>query len=179
MTADTSQDVAPWRYKLQAVLVLLTGVVGAIAGAVLVFFDYRNNSEFNSYQSAAQRARPADALNADKCRYVGPATVTETTLQSVLSVDVTFAGLPGHAFVATFPTGREPDQQSLRTGATVSAELWNGLVTEVAGVKSVQDPEFLPKNFAPASWGLLVAGAGFAVVTALTLVRRAWSLPPG
>lgn len=142
---------------------------------VVIYFDVHNSAELRAYQSSGLCSAPADALTSDTCLYRGQATVTGTTQQSTLAVNLTFGTLPGQTFVATFPSDRQPDPASLATGATAPAELWNGVVTEYAGVKSVEHPDFFPQHIAPIGGLLVVVGAGL-IVWAFTLVRRAWRL---
>lgn len=139
----------------------------------MIYFDVRNSAELRAYQSSGECASATDALSMDTCRYEGTATVTSTSQQSTLAVDLTFPSLPGQTFVATFPSDREPDPSALATGATAPAELWNGEVTQYAGVKSVQHPDFLPQNLAGIGGILVVVGVGL-IVWAFTLVRKAW-----
>jgi hypothetical protein len=167
-------DPRPWNIKLQGAMMLFAGLVGVVAGAALVFFDYRNSAELRAYQSAAQCQAATDAVTTDTCLYSGQATVAGTSRGSTLSVDLTFASLPGRAFTATFPADREPPATALESRGTGQAELWNGLVTRYAGANSVQNPEYLPKNLTPAGLILLVVGlsaTGYAVLR----VRQAWA----
>jgi hypothetical protein len=172
LTASASTGEAPWRAKLQAGLLLLIAVAGTVMGAVAVYMDYRNSADLRAYQSAGTCSVAADALSSDSCRYMGNATVTATSQQSKLSMTLTVEGLRGHSFVATFPFSREPAASYLADGATAPAELWNGTVTQFAGVKSAENPEFLPK-LALAGWILVVVGLGL-IGWGVTLARKAW-----
>lgn len=173
MTASTAFAEAPWRAKLQAGLTLFVALAGTALGLAVIYFDARNSAELRAYRSSGECTNAAAALGTETCRYTGTATVVTTTQQSTLAVTLAFSTLPGHTFVATFPSDREPDLSALETGASAPAELWNGEVTKYAGVKSVQDPEFLPQNIA-AIGGLLVAVGTGLIVWAFALVRRAW-----
>jgi hypothetical protein len=125
LTASAGSREAPWRFKLQASITLLVAIVGIATGAILVYFDYRNSGELRAYRSAAVCATASTALTADSCRYTGLATVTASSQQTTLSVSLSFPSLPGHSFVATFPSDREPDAASIGTGAPARAVLWN------------------------------------------------------
>lgn len=174
MTANAGSRERQWRFKLQSSITLFVAIVGVATGVILVYFDYRNSGELRAYRSAATCATASAALTADSCRYTGLATVTASSQQTTLSVSLSFPSLPGHSFVATFPSDREPGAASIGTGATAPAVLWNGEVTEFAGVTSVQDPEYLPSNLAGSGWIMVVIGLGLAA-WAVTLVRQAWS----
>ena len=173
MTASAATSEAPWQAKVQAALTLLFALAGTIVGLVVIYFDVRNSAELHAYQSSGVCASASDALATDTCRYTGAATVTSTAQHSTLEVDLTFSSLPGQTFVTTFPNDREPDPSALAMGASAQAELWNGHVTQYAGVKSVQDPEFLPQNIASIGGLLVIVGVGL-IVWAFTKVRKAW-----
>ncbi|HET7467291.1 MAG TPA: hypothetical protein VFL29_11540 [Candidatus Dormibacteraeota bacterium] len=168
-------EVAQWRYKLQAALVLAVGILGLGAGALLVYFDFRNSGQLRDYRSAGACQAASDALTTDTCKYSGSATVAGTSGQAALSVDLKFDSLPDHTFQVSFPTDREPDSSSLNTGASAPAVLWNGEVTEFAGVSSAENPNYLPQNLALAGWIIVVFGLGVGALSA-PLVRRAWSV---
>lgn len=84
-----------------------------------------------------------------------------------------FSGLPGRSLAAQFATDREPPRGSVTTGSSDTAELWNAHVTKFAGVGTVDDPDYFPKNN-------LVPGIIFALVSVVALywaigfVRIAW-----
>ena len=174
LTGPTSVGEAPWRFKLQSAITLVIAIIGITAGATLVYFDFRNSSELQAYRLAAACATASAALTSDRCLYTGAATVTASSQQTTLALTLSISTLPGNAFVATFPADREPDPSSISAGATANAVLWNGEVTEFAGVKSVQNPEYLPMHLAGVGWIMVVIGLGLAV-WAVRLVRQAWA----
>lgn len=155
--------VARWRLKLQAVLVIAVGIISLISAVALTYFNFRNAGLQSAYRAATACASPSDALAGEGCRYTGDATVTGSSRQTLLSINVRFEGLSGRTFTATFATGREPDAASVSTGAHVTGALWNGHVTRVAGAATTDDPEFLPGNF-------LLAAAVFAVGSLLAFI---------
>lgn len=164
---------APWRAKVQAAGTLLVAAAVTVLGLAAVYSGLHTSAEIQAYQSAGTCAAPADALSGGTCRYTGTGTVTGTSTQSALEVDLTVSSLPGHSFVATFPFNREPDQSALTTGATAPAEVWNGQVTEYAGVKSAQEPEYSVQGLAPIGLGFVIAGL-FVMTWGAYLARQAW-----
>lgn len=155
---------------------LLIAVGGLVAGLLLVYSGIRIGAELSAYRSASTCRSPSDALTGEQCIYTGPATVTGSRRPQKLSVDLAFNSLPGSSFTATFATDREPSQDSVSTGSTVTAELWSGHVTKVAGVGTVDDPDYFAMNN-------LVPGIIFALVSLLAawwgigFVRIAWRTP--
>ncbi len=154
-------------------LLIVIAAAGAGLGAAAIYSDFHTSAEVRAYQSAGTCAAAADSLSTDTCRYLGQATVTGTSQHDHLSVNLSVDSLPGHTFTATFPISREPASSSLSAGATAPAEVWNGQVTEFAGVKSAQDPEFMPQGLALGGVGLVVAGLGL-IAWGVFLARRAW-----
>jgi hypothetical protein len=157
---------APWRAKVQAVIVIVVGCAGLLAGIVLSYFHIRDNAELNAYRTAAVCAAASDALAGETCIYTGPAMVTGSTTTTLLTLNLTFAGISGRSFKADFPTDRKPDAASVTPGANVTAELWNGEITKVASVASTINPEYLPTD-------LLIGGVIFGV---LGLVAIYWGI---
>lgn len=144
-----------------------------ILGLAAIYSDLHTNAEIQAYRSAGTCAAAVDALSGDSCRYVGTGTVTGASQQSALEVDLTVSSLPGHRFAAVFPFSREPVASSLTTGATAPAEVWNGQVTEFAGVKSAEEPEYYVQGLAPIGLGFVIAGLAVMAWGAF-LARRAW-----
>jgi hypothetical protein len=164
---------APWRFKLQSSIGLFVAIVVTCVGAVLIYFDYRNHAVLSAYRSAGSCSTPPEALTGDSCRYAGAATVTGSSRDSALSIDVTFTDLPGHSFTTRFPKSNEPSPAALATGATAQAELWSGHVTRFANVTSADNPERLPLDLAMSGW---IAGSFGLLLTVIctAYVRRAW-----
>ena len=159
MTGPRTPTVAPWRRKLQAVLVILVGVISLGAAAALTYFYVRNTGEMGAYRAAPVCASPSAALTGESCRYTGAVTVAGRSRQTKLSIDLRFDALPDRTFTATFATDREPDTASVSVGAHLTALLWGGHVTSLAGVATTDDPEFLPtSNFLTAAAVFGIAG---------------------
>jgi hypothetical protein len=164
---------APWRAKVQAVIVIIVGCASLLAGIVLGYFHIHDNAELNAYRAAGVCAAASDALAGETCIYTGRATVSASTTTTLLTLNLTFAGISGRSFTADFPTDREPDASSVAQGANVTAELWNGEITKVAGVASTTNPEYLPTE-------LLIGGFIFGVLGLVAIywgigfARKAW-----
>lgn len=166
--------VAPWRLKLQAVLVIAVGVVSLISATVLIYFNFRNAGLQSAYRAATVCASPSDAMGGEGCRYTGAATVTGSSRQNYLTVSVTFDGLSSRTFAAAFGQGREPDPASVSTGAHVTGQLWDGKVKMLAAVATSDDPDLLPhNNFLLAAAFAAVAGL-LAILWGAQFARTAW-----
>src|SRR5579864_5090453 len=166
-------DEAPWRFRLQSAIGLFVAILLTGAGVVLIYFDSHNNAEVKAYLSSASCTTPAAALAGESCRYTGTATVTGSTGQPVISIDVTFSELPGHTFTSTFSDIDEPSAETVFTGATETAELWNGHLTRFANVTTLDNPEKLPLHLALGGWIIAVFGLVLATVC-IVYARRAW-----
>jgi hypothetical protein len=170
--APTTAPSKPWSVGLLAV-----AVAGLATGVLLINSGLRISADVSAYRSASICRSPSDALTAEHCIYTGPATVTGSKRQQKLSVDLVFSGLTGRGFTATFATDREPSGDSLSTGSSVTAALWDGHITKFAAVGTVDDPDYFAMNN-------LVPGIIFALVSLLAtwwgigFVRIAWSTPP-
>ncbi len=167
------QGVAPWRLKLQAVLVIAVGVIGAVAAGALTYFNFRNADLQSAYRAATACALPSDALAGEGCRYTADATVTGSSMSNYLTVSVTFDQLSGRTFTTAFGKGLEPPPELVATGSLVRAELWDGHVTRLAGVATSDDPDLLPGNFLPAAGIGAIVGA-LVIFWGVQFARKAW-----
>jgi len=174
-SAPAGSSEAPWRAKVQAVISILVGCAAVVAGVVGVYFHFHDNAVLDAYRKAATCALAADALTGDGCRYSGAATVTGSSRDTTLSIDLVFAGLEARRFIVSFATDREPAASSITTGATATAELWNGRVTRFAGVSTAVSPENVPDPN-----DLLIGGVVFMLAGAIAtfwgiqFARNAW-----
>jgi len=170
--APTAAPTKPWSVGLLAI-----AVAGLVAGVLLIYSGLRIGADVSAYRAALSCRSASDALTAEHCIYTGPATVTGSTRQQKLSVDLVFSSLTGRDFRATFATNREPPEDSISTGSSVMAELWDGHITKFAAVGTVDDPDYFAMNN-------LVPGIIFALVSLLAtwwgigFVRIAWRTPP-
>ena len=163
---------ASWRAKVQAAIVIIVGVVAMVTGVGLVYAQL-DNAELNAYRAAATCAAAADGLSGESCVYSGSATVTGSSRNTSLSLELAFTGLSGHSFKADFSTDREPDASSIAQGANVTAELWSGKVTRFAGVETVANPERMPAD--RLIGGVVFLGAGLVVIYwGIGFARNAW-----
>jgi hypothetical protein len=170
--APTAAPSKPWSVGLLAI-----AVAGLLAGVLLIYSGLLISADVSGYRSAVSCRSPSDALTAEHCIYTGPATLTGSTRQQKLSVDFVFSGLTRRGFTATFATDREPPANSISTGSSVTAELWDGHITKFAAVGTVDDPDYFAMNN-------LVPGIIFALVSLLAtwwgigFIRIAWRTPP-
>ena len=173
MTRPVAWREAPWRFKLQSALSLAVGLIAVGAGVVGVYLQFQDATEQTAFHSAAACSTPQTAATSPSCSYTGPATITRSHRDVRIYVDLTFAALPGRTFTTSFSTKREPPSNSMSTGVSQTAQLWDGKVTTFAGVPTVDDPDYLPTNQIPAAGVFVVAGLAISIWSTF-LVRRAW-----
>ena len=169
------QREKPWRAKAQAVIAITIGCMSFIAGLLLGFLDYQLSSRLSAYQAAPACAVASDAAMGSSCQYTGSATVTGSSRQTTISIQLAFASIPGRTFTTAFATENEPTAGSVATGAVVTAKLWDGRVTRVGDVDTVDDP-----GNRPSPHGLLLGAAVFGclgilgIVWGIQFARSAW-----
>lgn len=174
MTVSSAGGVAAWRIKLQAAIPVVLGLIGVVVGVVNIVYYAQFNAETSTYQAAATCSSASQAAASDKCKYEGDAKVLSTSRDTRLEVTVSFDALSGRSFSTSFPTANEPAAGTLQAGSTAPAELWNGLVTQLAGKPTVDDPENLPAGqLLPLGLFFGILGAVIFVLGVL-LARRAW-----
>jgi hypothetical protein len=149
-------------------MALVIAGLGLLTCVVLVFFDVRDSGLTSAYRSAPNCSSPSNALNTDSCRFQGPAYVISTSRQTRLEAVVSFDSLPGRNFSTSFPTNDEPDASTLKAGASLAGELWNGKVTRLAGKATVDDPEGYPTS------ALLEIAAFLALLSVPLLAIGVW-----
>ena len=164
---------APANQKFQAVLMIVVGVLGVAAGVLSVLLSLQQDAQVKAYDAATECASALDALGGDSCIYSGSATVTGSSRQRRLMVDITFSSLPGRRFTAGFATDREPPASVTATESAVTAELWNGRVTRFASVATDRNPDYGPKNGWIAGLIILLVGLG-ATAWGAWSARAAW-----
>lgn len=178
MAAQSAVWGASWRNKFQAVLYIAIAVISLISAPVVLYFDRHDAAEISAYNSASVCVAPADAIGSQTCRYEGQANVVSTRRDIRLYAVVAFDSMPGPTISASWPTNTEPDLASLRPGATISAEVWNGKVTKLGGTRTVDSPENVPMGLWELSAFFTILGLPLLVFGGLT-ARSAWRDQPG
>lgn len=173
MAAQPAAWDASSRKKLLAVLVVAIAVLGLISALVLLYLDRHDAAEISAYNSAHVCAAPADAIGSETCRYEGQATVVSTRRDIRLYAVVAFDSMPGRTIGTSWPTDTEPDLALLSPGSTISAEVWNGKITKLAGTRTVDSPENVPMGLWELSAFLAIMGLPLLVFGGLT-ARSAW-----
>lgn len=147
----------------------------AVAGAVavlsvaltgfMVYLSLGYSSRTSAYDSA-QICASARAIA--QCRFIGSAVIQEerNTSANVL-VDLIYSDLPDKKYTAYFAQDSAWSLPRWQPGTSVRAELWNGNVTVLDGVKTLDNPDTLPNS------GLPVA-IFFAVATLILLTGTAY-----
>ena len=82
-------------------------------------------------------------------------------------VDLQFTELADKTYTACFAQESASSVPALQQGAAVTAELWHGNVTIVAGAKTLDNPDTLPTSAAPVT-------IFFAVVTMIVIAGAAY-----
>jgi hypothetical protein len=164
---------ASWRNKVQAVMVISVAVIGLVIGLVALYFDRHDTAEISAYASSSACAAPADAIGSETCRYAGQATLVSTRQDTRLFAVVTFASTPGRTFSTSWPLNTEPDHSTLSPGAAIAAELWNGKITKLGGVRTVDNPQNVPSGLWELTAFFTVLGVPLLVI-GWQLARKAW-----
>jgi hypothetical protein len=128
--------MAALRFVLK--LIVFAGVLGVVIG---IFGYFRAVALVDTYRSASSCASPTDALTSQTCRYRGQARVLSTSSLHGPEARVAFDSLPGRTFHVGWATVGAPDSTLWTVGAAVDAELWDGVVTRLAGKPTGSDPE--------------------------------------
>lgn len=90
-----------------------------------------------------------------------------------LLVDVVFTELRGKTYTGYFPQESESSLPALLQGSVVTAELWQGNVTVVAGAKTLDNPDTLPNSGPPvAAFFAFVTLVAIAILVYLVWVDR-------
>lgn len=162
------------RNKLQAVLVIAICAGGIVFAIVLALNAWRSGMAISAYESAAACASASDAVTSDRCRYDGDATVVSTGRSALLTAVVRFDSVPGRTFSTRFASDSEPAGGALTAGGKAPATLWNGRITRLAGVATVDDPHnsLTSTNLLVAAFVGLLSIAG--VAAGAFMARDAW-----
>lgn len=171
MATEPAPSGAAWRHRAYAVVAFalkVAIVIGLSGGVVSITSYFRQSASIAAYRSASICASPTDALTGEVCRYRGQATLVSTTSHDPVKATVVFDSLPSRTFIASWPVGGAPAITALTVGGAVDAELWDGVVTRIAGKATVGDPEILPATF-------YLQTAAFSVGSSL-LILVIWGL---
>ena len=140
---------------------------------VLASVGQQMGVQLNSYETAPV----CTAQDTSGCRYRGTAGIVSTWQDRYgLEVDVAFAELSGQSVTGLIDQSNLAQWQSWTQGQQVEAEQWHGSLTEIAGLKTKNNPEsWGVSNYGPASWIFGVVSVLLAATFAwwLTLWRRA------
>lgn len=153
-------------------------VIDLVTGLVALYFDRHDAAEISAYNSAGECALPADAIGSETCRYEGRANVVSTRRDTRLFAVVAFDSMPGRTFSTSWPTKLEPDIASLTPGAPIGAEVWNGKITKLGGLRTVDSPENVPMGLWELTAFFTVFGLPLLVFGGLA-ARSAWRDPAG
>lgn len=80
------------------------------------------------------------------CRYGGQAKLVSIRRDKWVSAVVTFDSLPGRLFSTSWAAKAEPDIALLTPGASIDAEVWNGKITKLGGVRTADSPYSVPSG---------------------------------
>jgi hypothetical protein len=151
-----------WRHRAYALLAFVLKVaivIGLSAGVVSIVSYVRHSASIATYRSAGSCPSPTDALSGEGCRYHGAAKVLSTSSHDPYHASVMFDSLPNRTFIAGWPVRGSPDMATLTVGGTVDGELWDGMVTRLAGKATIGDPELLPAAFYLQTTAISVGGS--------------------
>ena len=126
------------------------GVSFVLAVGLTVFMAYfvqSYSSRTSAYDSAPLCS---SAAHISGCRFQGPAQVVRQYLDNGdTAVDLTFPQLGDGTYPALVSPTYMAQWQTWKQGSTITAELWQGVITQVEGVRTRGNPD------APPNLGLL------------------------
>lgn len=141
-----------------AAFVLAVGLTGFMA-----YIDVSYSSQTLAYDSARSCSSTAHVSG---CRYQGPAQVVRQYMDTGgnPALDLTFAQLGAKNYPAVLDKSYTSQWQTWKPGSTITAELWQGVVTKVEGLRTRGNPDALPNlGLFPV---LVFGGAALACVAA-------------
>ena len=164
--------------RVMAVVSLVFGTIGVVAAIGVAILYMLVSGEVDAHNAATSCAAPSEALSVSNCRWVGEAQVVRKyeDQNSRPFVDLSFDDLPGYVFTADFGKGQDADLYMVQQGGSTTAELWHGMVIEVAGVRTGNDYLLVQTRD-----GALALAAFFGVLGLVLVVagavygRRAWA----
>lgn len=157
----------------------LLGLLGIVLpfSAVLTFVLASVGQQMGALLNSYQAAPVCTTQDLSACRYRGTADIRSTWKDKYgLEVDVAFSELSGPAVTGLIDQSNLAEWQSWTQGQQVDAEQWRGSLTEIAGLKTKNNPEsWGVYNYEPAAWISGVATVLLAGIFAwwFTLWRRA------
>jgi hypothetical protein len=165
------------RVPAGAFVVLGLAFIGGVTLAgVFGYLDRMYSKQTAAYDAAAVCSSATEIAD---CRFQGEATIVRkanhTDSSGSFSVDVSFSQLGGKTVTGDLDTAYQLQWQSWQQGATVNAELWQGLLTKVGSVPTLSNPDLLPNA---GSVPVVVFGGGAAAMVVafvwlVSLNRRA------
>ncbi len=166
-----------------------TGLFIALGLAFLGALGSATYSEYLDHDYSLRRAAYdssqvcADAIQITRFRYVGDAQVVSKTMPAQdPRTELKFIELSGLDVTAYLHRTHTAEWNNWEVGTILQAELWQGSVTKVAGVETLDNPHTLPEiGPGPAIiFGAmaLVCGAGIAFYLLLN-IRSARGTPSG
>jgi hypothetical protein len=126
---------------------MFIAVVAAFVLAVgltifMASIDVSYSSQTSAYDSAPSCS---SAAHISGCRFQGQAEVLRQYVDnSNPGVDLTFPELGGGTYPALVSQAYTSQWKSWKQGSMVRAELWNGVITQVGGLKTRGNPDALP-----------------------------------
>lgn len=138
--ARPRQPVAPVAAFIALGLAFLGGVGSTIYTAYL---DHDYSSRRAAYDAAQPCVGPSQIA---KCRYVGDVQVVGKTMPAQdPRVEIKFTQLAGLDVTAYLDRTHTDEWKTWQVGSVLQAELWQGSVTKVAGVETLDNPHNLPE----------------------------------
>jgi hypothetical protein len=141
--------------------------------AFMAYIDLSYSSRTSAYDSAPTCSSPAQISG---CRFQGPAQVVRQYMDNGdPAVDLTFAQLGVQTYSAVLDQSYSSQWENWKQGTTVTAELWQGVVTSVEGLRTRGNPDLLPNlGLLPVFvFGGAALGCVAALLWLLWLNRRA------
>jgi hypothetical protein len=142
-----------------------------VMGLVLTAYTGYIAHDYSSRRAAYDTAKPcASAASITNCKYQGDARIVHKLLPGAdPRVELAFVDVHGADVTAYLDRSHRSQWDTWQEASVVQAELWQGMVTMVGGVPTLDNPDTLPES-GPA------AAAVFGVATLACVGFFVWLL---
>lgn len=158
-------------------MIIATGFAVVLGLAITTFETYIFISYTNQTSTYDQAPVCGSARATRNCKLESSAEIVSKHIENGdPTVDLSVAELGGKTYTAVLLSNDRPFWDTLQTGSSVSAELWNGYVSRLAGRDTRASPDALPNAglWPTAIFGFFTLFSIALLIVLLGMNRRAW-----